>query len=122
MFCRACLLFSLTAVGAPALADGEHREPSVVRCKATSNIGCDENGICIADNVRDRHPITFKLRSKRFSSNLGSGRITQEWDLPDGRHTISVSAPPASGEFVFSQDWLSAYGRGSIGYACEIHE
>jgi hypothetical protein len=69
--------------------------------------------------VRDDNPITFNFRSKRFSSRLGAGRITQAQDTSDGRHHIYVSAPPASGEFFFTQDWRVGSAGGSVSYACE---
>lgn len=94
--------------------------PMALRCKAVSNIACGADNICIADTVRDDNPITFNFRSKRFSSRLGAGRITQDRDTSDGRHHIYVSAPPASGEFFFTQDWRVGSVGGSVSYACEM--
>jgi hypothetical protein len=93
--------------------------PIAVSCKAVSNIACGPDSICIADTVRDDNPITFNFRSKRFSSRLGAGRITQDRDASDGRHHIYVSAPPVSGEFFFTRDWRVGSAGGSVSYACE---
>jgi hypothetical protein len=93
--------------------------PMALRCKAVSNIACGADSICIADTVRDDNPVTFNFRLKRFSSRWGAGRITEDRDTGDGRHHIYVSAPPASGEFFFTQDWRVGSAGGSVSYACE---
>ena len=105
---------------AASVSASDTRKPLLVRCKGFSSIGCGSDGVCIADAVRDRFPITFDLKANRYSSARGNGRITQQWDMDDGRHAISVSSPPASGEFVFAKDWRTASAGGSITYACEM--
>lgn len=93
----------------------DNNPPSLLRCKRVANIGCSDDGVCIADAVRDKFPVTFDFKEKRYRSSLGTGRIHDKWDLPDGRHAIMTISPPASAEFILSPDWLSAAG----GYSCE---
>jgi len=119
---RLLALAAPVALSAAPLALAHASEPgtpSVLRCKGVSNIGCSGD-ICIADRFHDRAPITFRFKTGRYRSARGSGRITQAWDMPDGRHAITVSSPPASGEFTFSKDWREASAGGSIGYACTV--
>jgi hypothetical protein len=123
--CRLLRLGAILAAIAPALAfagTADDGRPDVLRCRAVSNVGCSEEGICIADSVRDRHPVTFDLKGGRYRSSWGNGRITAIEPLPDGRRSAILASPPAQGEFVFSKDWRSGSAGGSLGYACEILE
>src|SRR5687768_12811084 len=79
--------------------------PNRIECVRTSHASCDgELSLCTGGPLRDRFVIVFDFARQRFSSTWGRGRITQSWDLPDGSHSVLVSAPPASGQIMFSPD------------------
>jgi hypothetical protein len=62
----------------------------------------------------------FNLARKRFSSEMGNGRITQVYDNPKtGRHVLVLSAAPASADFAIASDWQSANFNGVV-YECRI--
>lgn len=111
----------LTLLGAsPSLASATLAErPSATRCTRISTSSCTPDGICIADKLIDRFSITFALKAKRYRSAIGTGRIHDEWDLPDGRHSIMTISPPAFAEFTFSNDWRSASDGRGVGYSCQ---
>lgn len=58
--------------------------PAVLQCTRISVTGCTPNGICIADKLIDNFSITFSLKAKRYKSAVGTGRIHDQWELPDG--------------------------------------
>jgi hypothetical protein len=103
-----------------SLANASNTAPHSLVCKRVANVGCSENGICIADKMIDPFPITFNFAAKRFQSAVGTGRIHQSWELADGRHGITAISPPASAEFIFSKDWRNANSQISSGvrYTC----
>ena len=106
------------AINGTAAAGNER--PAMIRCKMDFVMGCSDEGICISDAINDLSPITFDLKANRYSSSKGRGHIDMQWNKDDGRLAINVSAPPATGEFVFSSDWKNGYADSSIVYACEI--
>jgi hypothetical protein len=75
--------------------------------------------ICIADKLIGNFSITFALKAKRYQSSVGTGRIHDEWELPDGRHVIMAISPPAFAEFTFANDWRSASDGRGVGYSCQ---
>lgn len=118
---RVVILVALSSI-ATSPAWSEINKPSLIRCKGVTITGCSGagDGICISDTYRDRFPVTFDLKANRYRSERGSGRIEEQRETSDGGHTIYVSSPPASGEFVFAEDWQSAYANSSFRYTCEI--
>ena len=94
-------------------------KPSTLRCTRASVSACTPDGICIADKLIDRFSITFALKAKRYRSPIGTGRVHDAWDLPDGRHAIMAISPPAFAEFTFSSDWQTASDGRGVGYSCQ---
>lgn len=93
--------------------------PSALRCTRVSVSACTPDGICIADRLIDRFSITFALKAKRYRSPVGTGRIHDEWNVPDGRHAIMTISPPAFAEFTFATDWRSASDGRGVSYSCQ---
>jgi hypothetical protein len=102
------------------LASAQGVAPREVHCVATATVGCSEEGICISDLLVRRKPVVFNLARKKFSSEMGRGRITQVYDDPrSGRHVLVLSAAPASADYAIDNDWQSANFNGVI-YDCRI--
>jgi len=114
-FCM--VLLAVSAVSAQAINRADDT-PSIVQCRRVAASGCGPDNVCIFVKIIDKNPITFDFRSKKYRSKFGSGRIHDMWDMPDGRHTIMVTSPPASTEFTFARDWKSAEG----GYSCDVFQ
>ena len=115
------VLFLVVAGPFLAASSGTFPRPDKLECVRTSSGACDEENVCITNVLSDRFTIVFDFGRQRFQSTWGRGRITQSWDLPDGTHGVLVSAPPASGEMIFSADYRSGGQRkgGSVtGYTC----
>lgn len=112
----ACL--TILGGGSSIMSAASAATPAVLRCHRISVTGCTPDGICIADKLIDNFSITFAMKAKRYKSAVGTGRIHDQWELPDGRHAIMAISPPAFAEFTFSSDWRSASDGRGVGYSC----
>ena len=114
------LLIALSATPGAAIAN---ERAATASCGMTGALGCAPDGVCV-DIISSRLPINFNFAKERYSSSLGTGKITQSWKSPDGSHNIRISSPPASAEVSFSPDWRTATVKGRNGfttlYACEV--
>ena len=118
---RLTSLALLAAVACSSCATTHSSDPEdKIVCKLTAVVGCNED-VCIADSIISDFEVTYDLFRQRYSSAWGSGKIRQVWQLPDGRHGMIISSPPAGQELVFSSDWRTAKTLGDERqYTCNV--